>query len=191
MAKETPKDDEKDNKYIRARKTYEEWLKKAFSSRTKLPVFIFISRIISIQGEKYVRMGFLGLLKLNEDSGVRILPHEHTHDAAKTDRFTLWSTLKSNLSPIFVGYADKAGRIDRIFLKELANQKPFLETVDTDKVKHSIWRLENQDKIQEIVNVINGQDLFICDGHHRCEVANQMRREALKRAKKTTGEENL
>ena len=65
----------------------------------------------------------MGLLKITEDTGVRILPHEHTHDAAKTDRFTLWSALKSDLSPIFVGYADKAGKIDRIFLKELANPK--------------------------------------------------------------------
>jgi uncharacterized protein (DUF1015 family) len=134
-------------------------------------------------------MGFLGLLKINEDSGVHILPHEHTHAAAKTDRLTLWSALKVNLSPIFVGYADKAGRIDRVFFKELATQKPYLEAVDHDKVRHTIWRLENPDRIQEIINVIDGQNLFICDGHHRFEVANQIRREALKRAKKPTGEE--
>src|SRR5208283_223903 len=142
------------------------------------------------QGQKYTRMGFWGLLKINEDNGVRILPHEHTHAAAKTDRLTLWSALKSDLSPIFVGYADKAGKIDRIFLKELATSKPYLEAVDHDKVKHTIWRLENPDSIQAIINVIDGQNLFICDGHHRFEVANQIRREALKKGKKTTGEES-
>ena len=118
---------------------------------------------------------------------MRILPHEHTHAAAKTDRLTLWSALKSNLSPIFVGYADKAGKIDRIFFKDLANQKPYLEAVDQDKVKHTIWRLEDPDKIQEIIRVIDGQNLFICDGHHRFEVANQIRREALKKAHKDHG----
>ena len=190
LAKESLKDSEKDNKYTRARKTFEDWLKKGILKQDTTPCIYFYKQDYKYQGQKYTRMGFLGLLKINEDNGVRILPHEHTHAAAKTDRFTLWSALKSDLSPIFVGYADKAGRIDRVFLKELASQKPFLEAVDHDKVKHTIWRLENPDRIQEIVNVINGQDLFICDGHHRFEVANQIRREALKKAKKTTGEES-
>lgn len=189
LAKETLKDTEKDNKYTRARKTYEEWFKKGILKQDESSCIYFYKQDYKYQGQKYTRMGFLGLLKINEDSGVRILPHEHTHAAAKTDRMTLWSTLKANLSPIFVGYADKAGKVDRVFIKELANQKPYLEATDHDKVKHTIWRLENPERIQEIVNVIQGQNLFICDGHHRFEVANQIRRDALKKAKKTTGEE--
>jgi uncharacterized protein (DUF1015 family) len=189
LTKETPKDDDKDNKYTRARRTYEDWLKKGTLKQDEVPCVYFYKQDYKYQGSKYVRMGFLGLLNITEDSGVRILPHEYTHDAAKTDRFALWSALKSNLSPIFVGYADKSGRIDRIFLKELANQKPYLEATDTDKVKHTIWRLENPDSIQAIANVINGQNLFICDGHHRFDVANQIRREALKKAKRHNGQE--
>jgi uncharacterized protein (DUF1015 family) len=188
LGKETPKDTERDNKYTRARKTYEEWFKKGILKQDETPCLYLYKQDYKYQGQKYTRMGFLGLLKMGEDSGVRILPHEHTHAAAKTDRLTLWSALKSNLSPIFVGYADKGGKIDRIFFKELINQKPYLEAVDHDKVKHTIWRIENPDSIQGIVNVIEGQNLFICDGHHRFEVANQIRRE-VKKAKKTTGEE--
>jgi uncharacterized protein (DUF1015 family) len=189
LTKETPKDSARDNKYTRARKTFEEWLKKGVLKQDDASCVYFYKQDYKYQGQKYVRMGFLGLLKLTEDSGVKILPHEHTHAAAKTDRFTLWSSLKANLSPIFVGYADKSAKVDKIFLKELANQKPYLETVDTDKVKHTIWRLENPESIQGIVNVIDGQNLFICDGHHRFEVARQIRAEALKKAKKTTGNE--
>jgi len=190
LTKETAKDDAKDNKYTRARKTYEEWFKKGILKQDKTPCLYFYKQDYKYQGQKYTRSGFLGLLKLGDDSGVKILPHERTHDAAKTDRLALWSTLKANLSPIFVGYADKAGKIDRVFFKELASQKPYLEAVDHDKVKHTIWRLDNQEKIQEIVNVIDGQNLFICDGHHRFEVANQIRREAIKKSKKTTGDES-
>ncbi|MDE1921610.1 MAG: DUF1015 domain-containing protein [Candidatus Omnitrophica bacterium] len=189
LAKESPKDNDKDNKYTRSRKTYEDWLKKGILKKDTAPCIYFYKQDYKYQGRRYTRMGFLGLLKLNEDSGVRILPHEHTHAAAKTDRFTLWSALKSDLSPIFVGYADKGGRIDKVFLKELAMAKPYLEAVDHDKVKHTIWRLEDPARIQEIVNVIDGQDLFICDGHHRFEVANQIRREALKKVKRSTGDE--
>jgi len=190
LAKETLKDNEKDNKYTRARKTYEEWLKKGILKQDEAACLYFYKQDYKYQGQKYVRMGFLGLLKLGEDSGVRILPHEHTHSAAKTDRLTLWSGLKSNLSPIFVGYADKAGKVERIFFKELANLKPYLEASDHDKVKHTIWRLADPEKNQQIADVIDGQNLFICDGHHRFEVANQIRREALKKGKKHTGQES-
>jgi len=51
LAKETPKDNEKDNKYTRARKTYEEWFKKGILNRIQLLVFIFINRIISIRAK--------------------------------------------------------------------------------------------------------------------------------------------
>ncbi len=191
LAKETSKDNAKDNKYTRAKKTYEEWLKKGVLTQDETPCVYFYKVDYKYQGQKYTRTGFLGLLNIGEDKGVKILPHEHTHAAAKTDRLMLWTALKSNLSPIFVGYADKAGKIDKMFLKELASRKPDLEAVDQDKVKHMIWRLDDPAKIQEIINVIDGQNLFICDGHHRFEVSNQMRKEALKKVKKPTGQESF
>src|SRR5665213_3295275 len=52
LAKETPKDSAKDNKYTRARKTYEEWFKKGI-----------LKQDYKYQGQKYTRMGFLGLLR--------------------------------------------------------------------------------------------------------------------------------
>ncbi len=189
LAKDAPKDTAKDNKYTRAHKTYEEWLKKGVLKQDEAYCIYFYKQDYTYFGQRYTRTGFLALLNLNEDSGVKILPHEHTHSAAKTDRLTLWSTLKSDLSSIFVGYSDKMNIIEKMFLKELASQKPYLEAVDGDKVKHMIWRLADPDKIQQIVDVIGGQNLFICDGHHRFEVANQMRRDALKKQKNATGKE--
>lgn len=191
LAKETSKDTSKDNKYTRAKKTYEEWLKKGVLKQDDKPCIYFYKQDYKYQGQKYTRTGFLGLLKIGDDSGVKILPHEHTHSAAKTDRLTLWSAIKSNLSSIFVGYADKSGKIDKMFLKDLISRKPDLEATDADKVKHTIWRLDDPAKIQEIISIIDGQNLFICDGHHRFEVSKEMRREALKKNKKANGESSF
>ncbi len=191
LAKETPKDSAKDNQYTRAKKTYEDWLKKGVLVQDDKPCIYFYKQDYKYQGQKYTRTGFLGLLKLTDDSGVKILPHEKTHAAARTDRLTLWTALKSNLSPIFVGYADRAGKVDKMFLKDLATRKPDLEAVDQDKVKHMIWRLDDPARIQEIADMIDGQNLFICDGHHRFEVSKEMRREALKKIKRATGQESF
>ncbi len=189
LTKETAKDNTRDNKYTRAKKTFDEWLKKGVLLQDSSPCVYFYKQDYKYLGQKYTRTGFLALLSLNDNSGVKILPHEHTHAAAKTDRFTLWSALKTNLSSIFVGYSDKASRVERIFIKDLASRKPDLEAIDQDKVKHMIWRLDDASKISFIQDVIAGQNLFICDGHHRFEVANQLRKEALKKVKKASGDE--
>ncbi len=189
LTKETPKDTAKDNKYTRAQKTYEEWLKKGVLIQDKVPCVYFYKQDYKYLGQRYTRTGFLALLNMNDDAGIKVLPHEHTHAAAKTDRHLLWSTLKSDLSSIFVGYSDKNSVIEKIFMKDLASQKPYLEAVDQDKVKHMIWRLEDPAKIEQIANVLDGQNIFICDGHHRYEVANQIRKDGLKKIKNPTGRE--
>ncbi|MBI3601305.1 MAG: DUF1015 domain-containing protein [Candidatus Omnitrophica bacterium] len=189
LGKETPKDTARDNKYIRAKKTYADWLNKGVLRQDEAPCIYFYKQDYTYLGQKYTRTGFLALLNLNEDAGVKILPHEDTYLAARTDRHLLWSALKSNLSAVFVGYSDKMNVIEKIFLKELASHKPYLEAIDHDKVKHMIWRLEDPEKINQIADIMDGQNLFVCDGHHRLEVAHQIRRDGLKRYKNPTGRE--
>ncbi len=189
LPKETPKDDATDNPYSRAAKTYEDWLKKRILIQDQSSCIYFYKQDYKYFGQKYTRTGFVALLNLSEDSGVKILPHEHTQSAAKTDRHMLWSALKSNLSSIFVGYSDKNNQIEKIFLKDLASQKPYLEAMDQDKVKHMLWRLDDPVKIAQIVEILDGQTFFICDGHHRFEVANQIRQDRLKKIKNPTGKE--
>jgi len=189
LTKEAPKDNARDNKYTRARKTFEEWLKKGVLIQDGIPCIYFYKQDYKYLGQKYTRTGFLALLNIGDDPGVRTLPHENTHAAARTDRHMLWKALKSNLSSIFVGYTDKTNLVEKIFLKGLANQKPYLEAVDQDKVRHMIWRLDDPAQIEQITGLIEGQDLFICDGHHRFEVANQIRRDHLAKVKRPTGQE--
>lgn len=191
LTKETPKDTARDNKYTRAKKTYEEWLKKGILIQDKVPCVYFYKQDYKYLGQRYTRTGFLALLNMNDDAGIKVLPHEHTHAAAKTDRHLLWSTLNSDLSSIFVGYADKNNIVEKIFLKELASQKPYLEATDPDKVKHMIWRLSDPEKIAQISDLLDGQNIFICDGHHRFEVANQIRKDHLKKLKNPTGKESF
>ena len=189
FGKDAPKDNAKDNKYVRARKMYEEWLKKGILKQEDTPCVYFYKQDYKYFGQKYTRTGFLALLNIGDDSGVKILPHENTQPLAKTDRHLLWTSLKSNLSAVFIGYPDHSNFVDKMFLKEFASQKPYLEAVDHDKVKHAVWRLDDPVKIQQISNIIDGKNLYICDGHHRFEVANQIRRDMLKKSKNPTGKE--
>ena len=168
-------------KYGRAKKTYDEWLQKGILIEDERPAVYFYKQDYKYQGQKYTRMGFIALMRIAEDAGTKILPHENTHAEARTDRFMLWSLLKSNLSSIFVCFADKMNTVEKIFIKDVAPTKPLMEAVDADKVRHTIWRLDDPARVSQIMDVLEGQDLFIADGHHRFEVANQIRSEALQK----------
>jgi uncharacterized protein (DUF1015 family) len=187
LPKEAPKDNNSENRYTRARKTFEEWLKKGILVEDEKPAIYYYKQEYKIRGQKYSRLGFISLMKL-DDSG-RVFPHENTHAAAKTDRLTLWSTLKAGLSCIFVCFSDRQKKVETIFTKEVSTTKPLIDVVDQDKVRHTLWRLANPELIGEIQNVLDGQQLFIADGHHRYEVSQEYRRMRLKGKARSTGDE--
>ncbi len=187
LPKEAPKDNSSENRYTRARKTFEEWLKKGILIEDKKSSIYYYKQEYKIRGQKYSRLGFISLMKLGDDG--KIFPHENTHAAAKTDRLMLWSTLKAGLSCIFVCFSDRQKKVETIFIKEISTTKPLIDVVDLDKVRHTLWRLDNPELIAEIQNVLDGQQLFIADGHHRYEVAQEYRRLRLKGKARSTGDE--
>jgi uncharacterized protein (DUF1015 family) len=57
-------------------------------------------------------------------------------------------------------------------------------------VRHTLWRLEDSDFINQMREALADQHLFIADGHHRYEVAMQLRRSILKKKVKPSGQES-
>lgn len=189
LPKESSKDDTKDNRYTRAHKTFEDWLKKGILIQDERPGIYYYKQEYKIRGQKYSRLGFISLMKLSDDGGVKIYPHENTHAAAKTDRLTLWSSLRAALSCIFVCFSDRQKKVETIFVKEVSTTKPLIDVVDQDKVRHMLWRMDNPEHVAEIANVLEGQQLFIADGHHRYEVAQEYRRMRIKDRSRLNGNE--
>ena len=101
LPKENPKDNSRENRYTRAHKVFEDWLKKGVLIEDDKPAIYYYKQEYKIRGQKHSRLGFISLMKMGDDS-TKIYPHEKTHAAAKTDRLTLWSSLKAALSCIFV-----------------------------------------------------------------------------------------
>ncbi len=182
-------DDRYENKYVRAKKTFEEWLKKGILKADDKPAFYFCKQEYVVHGQKFNRIGFIGLLKLQDKQDSRIFPHENTHTRAKEDRLRLWRNIKSNCSPIFVCFSDRERRVENIFLNKICVNPVFVELKDNDHVQHTVWRLDDADLIDEIKKVINGQHLFIADGHHRYEVALEYRQLRLRKKTRASGQE--
>ncbi len=189
LAKDKPTDNKEDNKYTRAKKLFEEWLEKGVLVEDEKPGIYYYKQEYNIQGQKHSRLGFISLLRLEDEKGSKIFPHENTHSHAVEDRFTLWSSLKANLSSIFVCFSDRHKKVEKIFQKDVSVNKPIIDVVDGDKVRHLVWRLDQPELIDQIVETLENQNLFIADGHHRYKVAQQIRQDHLTRHQKYNGEE--
>ena len=167
LAKDSPTDD----KYRRAAAIFRSWLKDRVMVQDEHPAVYFYSQQYVIRGEKKTRLGFISLLRLGDEKSSAVFGHENTHNAAKLDRFKLMKQVKANLSPIFIIFLDKKRIIQRIFQKHIPLAKPFIEVIDDEKTVHKLWRLDDARVLKTIDSSMNGENMFIADGHHRYEVA--------------------
>lgn len=176
-----PQDTPDNNRYTRARELYRRWLKEGVLTRDPQESFYFYRQEFKVMGQRRQRLGFIGVMKIDEQRE-RIHPHEKTHDAAKEDRYRLWTTVGAALSPIFVCYSDTAKKMERVFAQHVAGSQPLVSLVDDDQVQHTLWRVSDQAATSELSASLRDQPLFIADGHHRYEVARRIRDEYRRRA---------
>ncbi|MCM8795221.1 MAG: DUF1015 domain-containing protein [Candidatus Omnitrophica bacterium] len=187
LTKETPQED----KYRQAASIFKDWLRDEILIQDKEPAFYFYSQQYQFKGEKRIRLGFIGLLHLDDENS-SIFGHEHTRLEPKADRLRLLKATKANLSPIFVLFADKKRIINNLYEKYIQDKHPFIELTDEEKIVHKLWKLTVPQILIDIQTKMKNESVFIADGHHRYEVALAYRNEMKKKLKcAITGEENF
>jgi len=164
-------DDPKNNRYIRAKRFFDLWLKKGVLGQDKSESFYIYSQKYSYVNKDIERIGFIGLMGLDlGKGGAKVLPHENTLLAPKIDRLSLMREVRANLSPIFVLYDDKKHKIVNM-LKNFCSKEKVILDIDFENVRHRVWRLDKAGMIKKIENFMGNKNIFIADGHHRYEVA--------------------
>lgn len=186
LGKDIPGED----KYIRAGNIFKDWLKNKILIQDDSPAIYFYAQEYSIKGERKMRLGFIGLLHL-EDNNSSIFCHEHTRLEPKEDRLRLIRSVRANLSPIFVLFYDKKRVIQHIYQQQIKDSPPFIDIMDDSKTTHKLWRLTSPQIHAEIQSKVSDENIFIADGHHRYEVACAYRDEMKKNLGKITSEENF
>lgn len=164
-------DDPKNNRYIRAKKFFDLWLKRGILEQDRSEGLYIYSQKYAYENKDIERIGFIGLMGLDLGKGEsRVLPHENTLLAPKLDRLRLMREVRANLSPIFVLYDDKKHKIINILKNFCSKEKAILD-IDFENVRHRVWRLDKADIIKRIESFMGKKNIFIADGHHRYEVA--------------------
>lgn len=166
-------DSESDNRYTRARKFLESWLKSGILIPDDKESIYIYSQKYKYDNRWIERIGFISLMRLSMNNKIcrtRVLPHENTLKAPKADRLNLTRSVKASLSPIFMLYEDDKSKISSILKDAAANTKPFID-INIDNIRNRVWRLSDKDTIERIERFMSGRNIFIADGHHRYETA--------------------
>jgi uncharacterized protein (DUF1015 family) len=187
FGKEEPGDNATENKYTRAKRYLDVWIKDGVLRRSDELSFYAYEITYTIHGVKKKLPGFLCLVKLEELGKGSVYPHECTHSKPKQDRLNLLRACKANTSPIFSLYRSSADGISGI-LSRISRERPYIEAADISGNLHRLWQVHRPEDIETIKREMADKAVFIADGHHRYETSFEYRREMLE--KKTCGSES-
>jgi len=175
LNKTTPEDTRSDNRYTRAKKFFDLWIKEKILIRDIKASFYIYSQKHKDGNRNVETIGFLGLMGLETGGSDKVLPHENTLAAPKKDRLDLTRAVRANLEPIFVLYDD--GKVTKLLKKHCAGEKAIID-IKREGIHHRVWKVDNPETIRTIEARMKGKDIFIADGHHRYEVAKMYSKEA-------------
>ncbi len=183
-------DTERDNRYTRASRFLNEWIKNDILRQDQSSSFYCYQINYRVDGEEKTLRGVMGAVRIEELGSGRIRPHEVTYSKPKSDRLNIIRFCRANISPIFSLYSSKK-KLTSSILEHISEKGPFLEAKNGDGFVHRIWRINDTASIQTIKEEFTDKDIFIADGHHRYETALEFRNEMKGRDMVKTGRESF
>ncbi|AGB05386.1 hypothetical protein AciM339_1534 [Aciduliprofundum sp. MAR08-339] len=164
-----------DNRYEMAAKRLKEWQEKGIITRDEKPAIYIYTQEFEIRGKKYTRRGFIAAMRLHPFEERIVLPHEKTHRGPKEDRLRMLHATKTNLEAGFVLYKDD-GRVRDIIDEAIRGKEDFYGVDDFGTVTR-LYRIDDEEKIKIVQDVLRNEQVVIADGHHRYETAVHFRDE--------------
>src|SRR3989338_8585543 len=176
LGKDFPGDDQSNNKYTRSAEFFDTCRKEEILIKEADPAIYVYAQEFTLSGKKYVRRGFISLVKLENFQTGQIYPHEHTLAKPKEDRMNLMKACNANFSQVFTFFEDECSKISNLLYKVHEGAtgtglRPDVDFTDTFGVKNLLWVINDSTIIKEISSQMKNRALFIADGHHRYETA--------------------
>lgn len=160
--------------YTNAASSMRAMLESGVLTRRDTPAMFAYRQTFEFEGETYQRCGMtcdVELLDFGPRDGGGILPHEHTFGGPKEDRKALMTATSCQTSPVFGLHPDKGGEgtalLHRVMDSRPADMTARLTLEGHEHVNHEVWTIEDAQTIDAYRAVLDGEDIFIADGHHR------------------------
>jgi uncharacterized protein (DUF1015 family) len=159
------------DRYAGAGALLQEWRRTGVLLQDTQPALgYYVENFTLPDGTTRERAGVLAIVRLEAFDTGNIRPHERTFARAKEDRMRLLQACRTNLSPIFGLYADKADALQPA--RRVAASRPAdIDLHDDSGERHRLWLLTDPADISAISDALAAESVVIADGHHRYETA--------------------
>ncbi|WP_050607876.1 DUF1015 domain-containing protein [Clostridium niameyense] len=172
--------------YEKAKDNLENMIKKEiFIKEDKKCLYIY-----KIQMGEVIQTGIVGCVSVDDYLNNVIKKHEKTREEKEIDRTNHVAIVKAHTGPIFLTY--KYNNFIDNMMKECEKNEPLYNFQAEDKVKHTIWKIDEEDLTYRICKEFeNVPEVYIADGHHRAASAVNVALNKRKELKNYTGEEEF
>jgi len=160
------------NLYVEAGKLFGKMIDEGVLAQDDKPaIYAYDIEYKGPQGDTRVRSGFIATAQLEDFSKGGVKPHETTLAGPKADRLNLTRATQANFGMIFMLYPDKELASDKLLEGAKSGKSPNIEVVDDFGAIHRVWVISDESVIEQLQKILEPDDLFIADGHHRYETA--------------------
>ncbi|SDG70760.1 Uncharacterized conserved protein, DUF1015 family [Sinosporangium album] len=115
---------------------------------------------------RVLQRGLIGAVALTDPRQGIVLPHENVMPGPVADRLALMRAAEANLEPIFLLY-DGGGPASHLVDEIATTRPPLIEAVTDDGIRHRLWAVTEQPKLDLIAADLHDRQALIADGHHR------------------------
>ncbi len=155
--------------YAKGRENLDRMVEEGVLAREEKPSY-YVYRLT--MGD-HVQTGLMAVASVDAYDQDRIKKHEFTRPVKEDDRVRNIDTLNAQTGPVFLVYP-ATETIDHI-LAETTQGAPDMDVTAADGVRHELWVLSDEDKVQTLTEAFDALDaLYVADGHHRSAAASRV-----------------
>jgi len=156
--------------YAAAADRLRSWIADGVLTRRDRPAMFAYRQRFEFRGEHYERSGMactVETVPFGPRPGGGILAHEQTFSGPKEDRIALMRATEAQLSPIFGLHPDDSAEATGLVRSVMSARDPDMTATTDDGVRHEVWAVDDDETIESYRRALDGEDVFIADGHHR------------------------
>jgi len=150
--------------FIHARKYFEKLVRDKVLVEEKTPCY-YVYRLTK---GRHSQTGLVGCALLEDYLQGKIKKHEHVRPEKVRENVLHHEQTRLYSNPVFLAYK-KVREIDKAIGEAINNRKPEYQFRTEDGVKHALWIIDREKKIEELTELFEAlvPKTYIADGHHR------------------------
>lgn len=180
--------DEHDEKvYLKAKENLNKFIDKNIFIKDEEEAIYIYREIVNDRAQT----GIVACVAIDDNLNGVVKKHEYTKPDKELDRTNHIKYCNANTGTVLLTYKNKE-EIEKIIDYYVYFMAPIYDFKTDDGVIHTIWRVEKERDIVDLVNEFAKIDnLYIADGHHRCAAAENIALEKRSKNPNYTGKEEF